>query len=433
MLTVPTTDLKECRVCGKSEFDIVLDYGMMPLAGGFVRETDPLADAYARLRLVECLRCGLLQTYDCIPPDSIFRRYSYKSSVSQDLKNHFEALSKRVAYHIFNRRQKDVNRRREVPLVVEIGCNDGVFLEPMSAIIPEAILIGIDPSDVALESFIESESSWTLFNNYATTETAKRITSKYGKADVVVACNVLAHTDSPGEMIDTAVELLDDDGFLIVEVQYRVDLLERCQFDTVYHEHCSYFGVRDIAKLANDRGLILVNHERIPTHNGSIRVTFFKGRRPELFMTEFIVRTTQEFQDQWIGMIDGTTSVTPIQFAMAAKKARERLIRTFDILTKGIPYCQAFGAAGRATILLNWCSVGKENVSRVLDDSPLRQGRVVPGVKIPIETPDGPNGLMTKLPTVTVITAWNYAETIISKYPEYRGMWMVPLPEVRLI
>lgn len=426
MNVISTEDLKECRICGKSEFEVILDYGLMPMAGGFVYEDDPLADSFARLRLVQCLNCGLLQTYDCVPPDSIFRKYSYQSSVSGDLREHFVGLSKLVSYLVSSGRFERPKSLGLKPLVVEIGCNDGVFLKPLREEMPDAVLVGVDPSDVARGAWAGSEGRWDLLNEYATTQTSLRLVRQYGKADVVVACNVFAHTDSPREMMAAAAEMLVDGGKLVVEVQYKADLIDKCQFDTVYHEHCCYYSLADLIRLGLEHGLIHAQFYKVSTHNGSIRLVLYKPGQSTFVGPLSHLQLGREAKEADKGQ------VSIREFAKRASKARERIMKVFDVLARGRTPCMAYGAAGRATILLNWCGLGDNYVFAVADDSPLRQGRVVPGVKIPIIAPDL-QSYRTRQPLVVMISAWNYANAIMAKCPEFEGTWMVPLPDVRLI
>lgn len=409
MITIPSKAVEKCRLCGSGELGDVLDYGMMPMAGGFVHSNDPRVDAKAPLTLGLCVKCGLMQTLDTVNPDEIFREYSYKSSASPALVLHFGMLANFIMYL--------VNAFARHPLVVDIGCNDGVLLNQLQT--KGVRVVGVDPSDVALEA--SRSRVWGLVNDYATIEAARQVVAKYGQADIVTCCNVLAHTDDIHEMIECARSMLHYSGTLLIEVQHQAELIRQTQFDTVYHEHCSYFSLANLVRLLDEHHMTVTGVELIDNHSGSIRVmAAHRTRVPAM------VEKARE-------VMSWEAPFKPKNFASAALKARDRIRRAFDMMWRAGESCCAYGAAGRATILMNWCELDTQYLQFVADASPRRQGRVVPGVKVPIVSPDMltiPGDLLTDPPTVAMITAWNYKGSIIHQHPAYTGLWMTPLPEV---
>lgn len=420
MRILPTKTINKCRLCDSGRLELILDYGLMPMAGGFAPKGDPRLEDRAPLRLGLCESCGLMQTLDSVDPDSLFNEYSYQSSASPSLRKHFQLLAGRI-----NRLMKvgaqDPGHR---VTAVDIGCNDGVLLAEFDSVGWKTV--GIDPSDVAKRA--SERHGWRLVNDYASRAAINR-ERLAGQADIVTACNVLAHTDDIHGMLDAVDALLSEDGIFVIEVQYQLDLLQKVQFDTVYHEHCSYFSLSNLSRLLGEHGMKVWFSERIPTHSGSIRVLASRNRRTEKMLSP----------DGEMYGPSGWDAVSPKEFARRALRAKKRIEQTFDMFRDSeLGDCSGivtYGAAGRATILLNWCGLGWREIDAVLDASPLRVGKVVPGVEIPILS----TGVLDRaspgkvLPQVVLVTAWNYADSIMSQHPDYPGLWMLPLPEVRLI
>lgn len=405
-----TNEITSCRLCNSKNLSLVLDYGNMPMAGGFVPDDDPRSNAFAPLRLGICEVCGLMQTLDSVDPDEIFNKYSYKSSISGALVSHFRSLADQIE------RLVRVNITGS-PLCVDIGCNDGVLLKPL--VEKGYDVIGIDPSDVAERASVQN--GWKIIKRYMNNETAKLYNSVFRKADIVTACNVLAHTDHIHEMVEGVKSILSENGIFIIEVQYQGDLVSMNQFDTVYHEHCSYFSASNIATLLEMHGLKAWNIKAIPTHSGSIRVLASHENCKRGTYTHLLNSEKSNFPP----------NIRAKMFSIDANKARSRIQRVFSLINdrSGTKECIAYGAAGRATILINWCGLDDRDISFVVDASPLRQGKVIPGTNIKILTPDH----IKKNTDVIMITAWNYADHIMRQHPEHKGLWMIPLPDVRLI
>lgn len=419
MQIIPTKEILECRLCRAQGLEIILDYGLMPMAGGFFPAGDPRLELRAPLRLGCCDVCGLMQTLDSVHPSMIFGEYSYQSSSSPSLVAHFETLATRM-----HRVLRSVYHDKPI-MAVDIGCNDGVLLREFDRM--GWTPVGIDPSDVALRA--SEAGGWMLINDYADRQSIRE-KGLQGQAHLVTACNVLAHTDDMHRMVDAAESLLEERGIFVVEVQYQVDLLAKTQFDTVYHEHCSYFNLHNLSKLMEDHGLRIWLAERIPTHSGSVRVMASRiSQANKLLKPDGEIYTFDKM---------GTLiQVRPKEFARRSYRARERLRRLFEMFSSdetGDCYgIYAYGAAGRATILMNWCDLGKHQIDGVLDASPLRQGKLVPGVEVPIMDTN-----LLKHPhagaaaKVVLITAWNYADSIRDQHPHFPGLWVTPLPEVTI-
>lgn len=398
------TVCKTCRVCGSTELSLLIDYGTMPLAGSFLEPGDNGSNIAFPLRLARCSQCTLMQVLDTVPPEIIFTKYSYASSTTRTLVTHFSNMAMELA------------RIADGELIVEFGCNDGVLLRPL--ISSGAKAIGVDPSDVALKA--SQGQGWPLINDFFLEEVANRIRHQHGPAFIVTGNNVFAHTNDIHAIMWAVTSLLADDGLFIFEVHYQGDLLELVQFDTVYHEHISYYSLTSLSQLMSRHGLRIVDVNRIPIHAGSIRVT--ASRTTSELRTSPLVYQMLESEKGWNIEL----------FVRRVRTRRLSLIKLVKDLNDAGRNVVAYGAAGRSTIMLNFCSLDRELVKYVVDMSPLRHGKLVPGVLTPIVPPEVFND---DLPDYAIMTAWNYEDEIVAKeqsYLEAGGRFIVPLPQLRV-
>jgi SAM-dependent methyltransferase len=402
-----TTTRTTCRSCGSARLVLLVDYGQMPLAGGFLTQDEIANQAAFPLRLARCADCTLMQILDVVPPAEIFTQYSYVSSTTRTLIDHFAEMGREIVD-----REGAVGR-----LVVEFGCNDGILLRPL--IEAGALVVGVDPSDVALRA--SRDGGWPIVQAYFDADAAARVKAAHGLARIVTGNNVFAHVDDLHAIVHGVTTLLEDDGVFIFEVQYQGDLLSLVQYDTVYHEHVCYHSLTGLARLLADHDLRIVDVRRIPIHAGSVRVTAARARsarQPAPIVAD---------------MIDAERGWSVERFSDQVEARRRTLRHLVVDLKRAGRRVAAYGAAGRSTILLNFCGLGPDLVDYVVDMSPVRYGKFIPGVNVPIVAPtvfqDDP-------PDYAVMTAWNYEPEIVRKERAYlsgRGRFIVPLPDVRIV
>lgn len=396
-----------CLACGSGPLDLLIDFGQMPLAGGFLRPEEVDAQAAYPLRLARCDNCTLMQVLDTVEPQIIFGRYSYSSSTTNTLVEHFSRVGKELV---------DLGKAMS-ELVVEFGCNDGVLLRPLLK--AGAKVVGVDPSDVAEAA--SRKQGWPLFKEYFGKSVAERIRSEYGAARIVTGNNVFAHTHDLHGILDGVTTLLEDEGLFVFEVHYQGDLLELVQFDTVYHEHICYHSLTSLKHLLSFHGLTIVDVERIPIHAGSIHVTATREGLGRSVSTR-VRRMIKEEGDWDIERFVGQVRLRRAEISGLVKDLRSSGHRV-----------SAYGAAGRATILLNYCRLGSDRIDYISDMSPLRFGKLVPGMNIPIVPPEV---FSESPPDYALMTAWNYEREIVSKEKKFLaggGCFIVPLPEIRVI
>lgn len=406
-------EVSSCRICGHA-IDDVLAFGDMPLANDLVADVAAAAaqDRFP-LTLAFCPQCGLAQLRETVDPDRLFRDYVYLSSNSASFVAHAGALAERIT----RTRRLDAASR-----VVEIASNDGYLLRHYAkAGIP---VLGIEPAQniaaIARERGVE-----TIAEFFSAT-LARRLAAAGKTADVLHANNVLAHVAHPIDVVAGIATVLAPEGIAVVEVPYLIDLLDRLEFDTVYHEHLCYFSLTPLVRLFADAGLEVCDVERIAVHGGSLRVFIrHAGKASALPSVEALLE-----QERHWGVRDIAT------YRRFAERVRAFAPTFRDFLAalraKGHSLA-AYGASAKGATLVNYCGVGSNLLDFVADVSPLKQGRVMPGVGIPIVAA---SELRTRRPDYVVLLAWNFADEIMRQQEDYLragGRFVVPVPDPHII
>jgi len=402
-----------CRSCGAQELLPVLSLGALPLSDGFLTAAElDRPEPRFPLDVAFCAACGLVQILDTVPPEILFGRdYPYFSSVSATLLAHSKA-------HV-------AERLPELPpgpetLVVELASNDGYLLQFYRE--AGVRVLGIDPAPgpVAAARAKGIETIEAFFGR----DLAERLVAEGRRADLVHANNVLAHVADVHGFLDGIRLLLKDGGRAVVEVPYLRDLVEKLAFDTIYHEHLCYFSVRAIDRLVRPHRLFLVRVERVPIHGGSLRLFLSKEDSPDATVGAILAEEAAIGLDRpaWFA-----------SFAARAERLREDLRALLSDLKRAGKKIAAYGAAAKGTILLNFCGLGPELLEWVADKNPFKQGRFVPGVRLPIVAPER---ILAEMPDVLLILPWNIEAEIVAQEAAYRergGRFLVPVPSPRIV
>ncbi len=405
--------VERCRVCGSSTLEEFLDLGVMPLANAFVEPDRARAEERRfPLEAVRCADCGLVQLSVVVRPDVLFRHYLYSSSSSPPLLSHFEALAAEVA-------------ARFAPpesLVVEIGSNDGVLLRPLVA--RGIWVVGVEPASNLAR--LANQSGLETWNEFFGASVAARVARERGRAKAVLASNVLAHIDDLGDVLEGLRELLDEDGVFIAEVPYLVDLLEHLEYDTIYHEHLSYFHLAPLARLFAGGGLELFDVRHLEIHGGSIRI--FVGRRGRHPVNEAL---REALRREGESCLDAPAVYT--RFAERVGESRAALRQLLERLRQEGRRVAGLGATAKGNTLLNYCGIGPELIPFIADSTPLKHGLLTPGMHIPIR-PEG--AILEEHPDFTLLLAWNYADSILRRFAGYvaaGGRFIHPVPLARVL
>jgi SAM-dependent methyltransferase len=404
-----------CRLCGSASLERVLPIRPSPIGDAFVtaeRTSEP-QDLYP-LDCYLCLDCGHLQNLDVVDPDVLFRDYTYRTSVSLGLVEHFKRYARSVVESL---------GIPERSLVVEIGSNDGSLLKAFKS---EGMRVqGVDPArNIAASA---TEDGVPTIPDFFSSRLAAMIKAEQGSAAVFCANNVFAHIDDMSDVVDGIRLLLADDGAFVFEVSYIVDMIDNMVFDTIYHEHVSHHALIPLETFLNRHDMTLFHVARTGTKGGSIRAFAqpkSTGKRPRSAELSALIAEEER---------RGITGPQIYRDWFNAIESRKR--KVLNLLDHAIAEGKtvaAYGASTTTTTLLYHFELEKR-VSFIVDDNPLKQGRFSPGAHIPV-LPSSELG--TKRPDIVVILAWIYAEPILKRnqaYLEAGGQFLVPLPEPQTI
>ena len=383
-----------CRICNNKYLVEFCQLGTQPLANSFIKKENLSKKEKAfPLNLCLCQQCGMVQLSDVVPAKLMFKNYLYIPSASKTRIQHFNELATTL---------KNKLNLNEHDLAVDIGSNDGSLLEVFAQL--EVKILGIDPS-VNLAKVAELKGIATV-NDYFTQKTANSVVKKYGKAKAITATNVFAHVDDIHGFIKGIEILLTDAGIFVIEFPYLVDFIENCEFDTVYHEHLSYFGVRTLVKLFENTPLEIFSIQRMNLDGGSLRVFVQKKKKNSKLYPEVENLVKMELKHKF-------DTLTPYKtFAKNVKERKNTFLKLLSELKKKKRKIVGYGAPAKGNTFLNYCKITTKDIWYIVDSTPFKQGLFLPGTHIPIHHE---GKLFSDIPDYIVILAWNFAEEIIKK------------------
>lgn len=387
---------------------MILSLGRTPRANALVaaeqlRQPEPAFP----LEVAFCPVCALVQLTEIVPPESLFPEYAYQSSMSETFARSASAIAERLMA---------TRALTADSFVVEIGSNDGCLLQNYAnSGVP---VLGIDPA-VEIAAIATSRGIPTLCT-FFNPRVARDLAAERGRADVIHANNVLAHIPDLNGAAAGVAELLKPGGVAVIEVPYVRDLVEHVEFDTIYHEHVFYFSLTSASRLFERHGLAVTDVERLPIHGGTLRlfVTPAGAASPSA-----AVQTL--FTDERAAGLDRAGFYE--DFARAVATVKRSLTAQLTALRADGKRIAAYGASAKGATLLNYCGIGTELLEFVVDRNPLKQGRFMPGVHIPIVAVDR---VLTEMPDYLLLLTWNFADEIMTQQAEYSargGKFILPL------
>lgn len=404
-----------CRVCGARQLRTFLSLGPMPLANAFLRSPDEFADEpLYPLDVSFCESCSHVQLVDVIDPRALFNEYLYVTGTSETMnahnRQHATALSDELSLGAGD-------------LVVEIASNDGSLLHCFQTI--GAKSLGIEPAANIAE--LARESGVKTLTMFFDSAAADDIVAQYGRARVVIAKNVLAHVDDPQDFLRGCAALIDVNGVVIIEVPYLGDMIDRREYDTVYHEHLSYFSMTSLIRLSKSTDLAVARVERLAIHGGSLRVML---RSAGTELTHCDEAETLAAVERKAGLDQPARYE---EFAADTLRNRDEVREMLERLAREGRSIAAYGAPAKGNTLLNWCGIDTTLIAFTVDRNPLKVGMFTPGMHLPVEPV---STLLSRQPDCTLLLPWNLVDEIKSQQREYQargGRFIVPIPHPQFV
>ncbi|MEK6957779.1 MAG: class I SAM-dependent methyltransferase [archaeon] len=414
-LTANNIKLKHCRICGSQDLTNYLDLGSLPLANGFVKGESEEEPRFP-LEVMYCGNCGLSQLGLVVDPKILFSYYPYRSSISRTFQNHCSEMAEVAKQYFPN--PKDT-------LVVDIASNDGCLLNEFKK--KGFKVLGVDPAKNIAK--IANERGIETLCEFWGPETAGKIT-KRGKAKIITATNVFAHVHDVNGFVANAKKALAEDGMLIFEFHYAGDLIGKTEFDTIYHEHLSYFLLRPLTFLFGKHGMRIFDARIFPVHGGALRIYAVNKDNP--LEDKDSVKELLEFEKN-----NGLDRIeTYYRFRENVEKIKRDFSRLMRKFRKEGKLVAGFGAAAKGNTLLNYCGINRDFIKFIVDETPEKQGLLYAGTKIPVK---GFEAIREMKPDYIIIFPWNFSKEIISKvsqvkeFREKNGKYVIPIPEVRIV
>lgn len=401
-----------CLICGGTEMNQFLSLGSQVPANTYGKASLQQQQQYP-LAVTYCQTCHHSQLTSIVSPKMLFTHYAYFSSTSPQLIPYFKAY----AHDLLKKFPK------QAKYVLDIGSNDGTLLQNLQ--LRGSTILGVDPAkNIAAIARVKGIPT---INKFFTLALARQIKKEHGSMSMVIANHVLAHTGNPHDMVAGIAHVLSRDGVFVCEVKYLADLIEKNEFDTIYHEHISYFLLKSLITLLRMHGLSVFDVRHVSREGGSLRI--FASHTPLRFPTKPSVRTYLT-KEQHRGLYALSTYE---DFAKKPIHTKQKLIAMIRALKKSGKRIAGYGASAKGGTLLQYCGIDEQQLEFIVDESSSKTGNVMPGNRIPIVSP---SVLKEHTPDYILILAWNYADSIMRKerwFTARGGKFIIPIPSPRLV
>jgi hypothetical protein len=407
----------KCRFCGNKLKHTFCDLGQSPLSNFYLKQEELLKDEpFFALHVYVCDACFLVQLGESQSADKLFSHdYAYFSSYSDSWLAH----AKKYVYEMINRFSIDSSQ-----LIIEIASNDGYLLKFFKE--NQIPVLGIEPA-ANVAAAAQKLGIPTLVKFFGT-QTAKELLKDGQQADLLLGNNVLAHVPDLNDFVNGMKIALKAQGLITMEFPHLLRLMEQNQFDTIYHEHFSYFSFLTVEKVFAKHGLALFDVEELSTHGGSLRIF----ARHDEDHSKPVSQRVDHLKKQEIsyGLNQLSTYLT---FQSKVTKIKEQLHHFLYEAKKQGKTVAAYGAPAKGNTLLNYCGIGTDLLAYTVDRNPHKQGRYLPGTHIPIKDPEH---ISRTKPDYLLILPWNLKEEIMQQMAgikSWGGKFVVPIPELEVL
>ena len=405
--------ISNCLICG-SQVETFMSFGKMPIANAFLAPGDFPDERFYNLDVGFCRNCTMVQLMEVIEREKLFHEhYAYFSSISTFMKNHFKKFAESVKRDYLGSSN---------PFVIEIGSNDGIMLRHFAN---ENIRhLGVEPSSNVARAAMENGVNTVC--KFFDKDLALEIRGEYGRADLIIAANVMCHIPYLHSIVEAIDMLLKPEGVFVFEDPYLGDIVEKIAYDQIYDEHAFYFSVSSLNHLFESYGFEIVNIEPQDVHGGSMR--YFIARKGTRTPGATVAR--QREWEQSAGLNDMETFH---QLRRDIERSRDELTRLLKRIKKKGSRIAGYGATSKSTTVLNYCHIDSDLLDYISDTTPTKQGKFSPGMHIPIKPYEE---FIADYPGYALLFAWNHRREIMEKeeaYIEQGGRFIVYVPSIKII
>ena len=404
--------MNNCFICEKGTLEVMLDLGQSPIANNLeLNLSDSLGSKKYPLMLSKCSNlCQHVQISEIVDQVEIFSDYFYMPSVSATLTKHLEDISEDLNENFF------INDKS---FIVDIGSNDGTFLNSLKKFTNK--ILGIDPAK-NLSDLANSKGINTL-NDFFTNDLSIDISAEYGKADYIVSTNTFAHTPKVNDFVKGLKNLLSQKGVIIIEIHYLGSMINDNSFDTIYHEHFSYWSLKNLNDVFARFDLQIFDAKILPVHHGQLRIYISNNGNYDI-TDSYLNILNNEIETDLLGKgLD--------KFCNDVKTIKKEITHLFNKLSKEGKKIYGYGAPAKASTLINF--IGAENIEEIYDKSELKQGKYIPGTSIKIKDPIE---ILKDKPDYIFLFAWNFSDEIVDQLKEkynFTGKIIIPIPKLKII
>ena len=401
-----------CRICQSRNLQNIIDLGFHPPSDAFLTSEELKKPEISHpLRVLLCDKCGLWQLDYVVDPEILYQRsYPYESSTTRTGRKHFHDMAKEIC---------DKYETPKGSLAVDIGSNVGVLLQGFETVGMKTL--GVDPAfDMAR---IANQNGILTIADFFTRDLSKKIAKQYGKAHAITATNVVAHINDIHNLVSGVKNLLAPTGVFVIEAPYLVDLVQKNEYDTIYHEHLSYLSAKPLVGLFKSHDMELIDAEKQNIHGGTMRYFIaHKGKYKVSPVIKKLIAAENKFGIYDINFLKKT-------FVKAVEKQRADLVELLMKLKKEGARIVGVSAPAKGNTLLNYCKIDNQYLDYISEKAKIKVGLYTPGTHIKIENDDK---LLKDRPDYALILAWNFAEEIMGNLKEFKkknGRFIIPIPK----